>query len=75
MGQAPLMSAWWCDSRFENWSVNMSDRFWLTDVQLAHLECFFPEAHGNARIDERRVLSTIIFINKDDLRWWGAPAF
>lgn len=53
----------------------MSDRFWLTDVQLAHLECFFPEAHGNARIDERRVLSTIIFINKDDLRWWGAPAF
>ena len=40
----------------------MSDLFWLTDVQMARLEPCFPKPHGKPRVDDRRVLSGIIFI-------------
>ncbi|NOD62821.1 MULTISPECIES: IS5 family transposase [unclassified Ruegeria] len=49
----------------------MSDLFWLTDAQMARLEPFFPKSHGKARVDDRRVLSGIIFINRNDLHWRG----
>ncbi|MBO9399051.1 IS5 family transposase [Shimia sp. R9_2] len=52
----------------------MSDLFWLTDAQLARLEPFFPKSHGKPRVDDRRVLSGIIFINRSGLRWRGAPS-
>ena len=51
----------------------MSDLFWLTDVQMARLEPFFPKSHGKPRVDDRRVLSGIIFINRNGLRWRDAP--
>ena len=52
----------------------MSDFFWLTDAQMARLEPFFPKSHGKPRVDDRRVLSGIIFINRNGLRWRDAPA-
>ncbi len=51
----------------------MSDLFWLTDAQMARLEPFFPKSHGKPRVDDRRVLSGIIFINRNGLRWRDAP--
>ncbi len=51
----------------------MSDLFWLTDAQMARLEPFFPKSHGKPRVDDRRVLSGIVFINRDGLRWRDAP--
>ncbi|KAA8605214.1 transposase [Salipiger aestuarii] len=42
----------------------MSDPYWLTDAQMAKLEPFFPRSHGKPRVDDRRVLSGIIFINR-----------
>lgn len=51
----------------------MSDLFWLTEAQMARLEPFFPKAHGKPRVDDRRVLSGIIFINRNGLRWRDAP--
>ncbi|WP_461433528.1 IS5 family transposase [Hoeflea alexandrii] len=51
----------------------MSDLFWLTDAQMARLEPFFPKSHGNPRVDDRRVLSGIIFFNRNGLRWGDAP--
>ena len=51
----------------------MSDFFWLTDEQLAQLEPYFPKRHGKLRMDDRRVLSEIIFINRNGLRWRDAP--
>ena len=47
----------------------MSDLYWLTDAQIARLEPFFPKSHGKPRVDDRRVLSRIIFINRNGLRW------
>ena len=51
----------------------MSDLFWLTDAQMARLAPFFPTSHGKPRVDDRRVLSGIIFINRNSLLWRDAP--
>ncbi len=52
----------------------MSDLFWLSDEQMARLEPFFPKSHGKPRVDEKRVISGIIFINRNGLRWRDAPS-
>ncbi|WP_438671750.1 transposase [Pseudogemmobacter sonorensis] len=46
----------------------MSNLLWLTDVQMARLEPFFPKSPGRPRVDDFRVLSGIIFINRNGLR-------
>ena len=51
----------------------MSHLFWLVDAQMARLLPFFPKSHGKPRVDDRRVLSGIIFINRNGLRWCDAP--
>ena len=51
----------------------MSDLYWLTDEQMARLQPFFPRSHGRPRVDDRRVLSGIIFVNRNGLRWRDAP--
>lgn len=51
----------------------MSDLFWLADEQMARLQPFFPKSHGRPRVDDRRVLSGIIFVNRNGLRWRDAP--
>ena len=33
----------------------------------------FPKSHGKPRVDDRRVLSGIIFVNRNGLRWRDAP--
>ena len=52
----------------------MSDLFWLTDAQMTRIKPFFPKSHGKPRVDDRRVLSGIIFINRNGLRWRDAPS-
>ena len=51
----------------------MSNLYWLTEAQMARLEPFFPKSDGRPRVDDRRVLSGIIFINSNGLRWCDAP--
>ena len=41
---------------------------------MARLEPYFPKPHGKQRVDDRRVLSVIIFINRNGFRWRDAPA-
>ena len=52
----------------------MPDLFWLPDVQIEKLKPFFPRSHGVSRVDGKRVLSGIVFINRNGLRWRDAPA-
>ena len=40
---------------------------------MARLGPFFPKSHGTPRVDERRGLSGMIFINRNGLRWYYAP--
>jgi len=51
----------------------VSDLFWLTDEEMARLQPFFPKTHGKPRVDDRRVLSGIVFVNRNGLRWRDAP--
>ena len=51
----------------------MSDLFWLSHAQMAKLSPFFPKSHGKPRVDDRQVLSGIIFINRNGLRWRDVP--
>ena len=53
----------------------MSNLFWLTEAPMARLQPFFPKSHGKPRVDDRRVLSGIIFINRNGLRWCDAPKY
>ena len=50
----------------------MSNLFWLSEAQMERLRPFFPKSHGRPRVDDRRVLSGIIFINRNGLRWCDA---
>ena len=51
----------------------MSDLYWLTDEQMERLRPHFPKRHGKPRVDDRRVLSGIIFVDRLGLRWRAAP--
>ncbi|MFT9026599.1 IS5 family transposase [Acetobacter indonesiensis] len=51
----------------------MSDLYWLTDAQMERLRPFFPKSHGKPRVNDRRVLRGIIFVNRNGLRWRDAP--
>ena len=52
----------------------MSELFWLSDAQLARLEPIFPKSEGKPCVDDRRVLSGIIFSSRNGLRWRDVPA-
>jgi len=52
----------------------MSDLYWLTEEQMARLRPYFPKSHGKPRVDDRRVLSGIVFMNRNGLRWRDAPS-
>lgn len=46
---------------------------WLTEQQKARLAPCFPKSNGKPRVDDHRMLSRIIFINRNGLRWRDAP--
>ena len=50
----------------------MSNLYWLSEDQMGRLRPCFPMSRGRARVDDRRVLSGIIFINRNGLRWRDA---
>ena len=51
----------------------MSNLYWLSAEQMERLIPYFPKSRGRPRVDDRRVLSGIIFINRNVLRWCDAP--
>jgi len=53
--------------------IAMNDLFLLTEAQMRRIEPYFPLSHGVARVDDRRVISGIIFVIRNGLRWRDAP--
>jgi len=51
----------------------MSDLFLLNERQMARISPFFPLSHGVPRVDDRRVISGIIYVIKHGLQWKDAP--
>lgn len=52
----------------------MDDLLLLSEAQMRGIEPYFPLSHGVARVDDRRVLSGILFVIRNGLRWRDAPA-
>jgi putative transposase len=51
----------------------MEKLFWLSDRQMRLIEPYFPLPHGIGRVDDRRVISGIIHVIRNGLRWCDAP--
>jgi transposase len=51
----------------------MSDMFLLSERQVVRISPFFPLSHGVPRVDDRRVISGIIYVIKHGLQWKDAP--
>ncbi len=51
----------------------MSEVFLLSESQMKRIEPFFPLAHGVPRVDDRRVLSGIVYVIRNGLQWKDAP--
>src|SRR6516164_11605312 len=48
--------------------------FLLSERQIARISPFFPLSHGVPRVDDRRVVSGIVYVIKNGLQWKDAPA-
>lgn len=51
----------------------MGDLFLLSARQMGRISPFFPLSHGVPRVDDRRVVSGIIYVIKHGLQWKDAP--
>ena len=52
----------------------MSDLIWLSDAQMERIKPYFPLSHVVPRVDDRRVISGIIFVIRNGCRWRDAPS-
>ena len=52
----------------------MTDMIVLSEAQMARISPFFPLSHGISRVGDRRVISGIIFVIRNGLRWRDLPA-
>jgi transposase len=53
--------------------VAMTDCFLLSDAQMRRTELFFSMSHGVPRVDDRWVISGIVFVIRSGLRSRDAP--
>ena len=51
----------------------MGDLILLSEAQMRQIEPYFPLSHGVPRVDDRRVISGIVFVIRNGLRWRDAP--
>ena len=51
----------------------MNDLFLLSETQMRRISPYFPLSHGVSRVDDRRIVSGIIFVIRNGLRWRDAP--
>ena len=51
----------------------MKELFYLSHEQIARIKRYFPRSHGIPRVDDRRVVSGIIYVIKHGLQWKDAP--
>ena len=52
----------------------MAELFWLNDEQWAAIEPLLPRLRGKPGVDNRRVISGIIYRFREGLRWRAIPA-
>jgi putative transposase len=53
----------------------MNGYFLLSQQQVDRIFPYLPVSHGIPRVDDRRVISGIIYVIRNGLRWCDAPSF
>ena len=51
----------------------MDDLFLLSESRMARISPHFPRSHGVPRVNDRRVVSGIVYVIKHGLQWKDAP--
>jgi transposase len=51
----------------------MAELFLLSRAQMRRIEPFFPRSRGLPRVDDRRVVSGIVYVIRHGLQWRDAP--
>jgi len=51
----------------------MGDLFLLSERQMTRISPHFPLSHGVSRVDDRRVVSGIVYVIRNGLQWKDAP--
>lgn len=51
----------------------MDDLWLLSEAQMRCIEPFFPLSHGVPRVDDRRIVSGIVYVIRKGLMWRDAP--
>ena len=51
----------------------LSEVWLLSEAQMRRIEPYFPLSHGIPRVDDCRIVSGIIFVIRNGLRWRDAP--
>lgn len=51
----------------------MRDLIWFSEAQMLRIEPHFPLSHSVPRVDDRRIISGVIFVVRYGLRWRNAP--
>src|SRR6185437_16822501 len=62
-----------CDSRSPLKEAVMDGLFLLSVRQMARISPYFPLSHGVPRVDDRRVISGIVYVIRNGLQWKDAP--
>jgi transposase len=52
----------------------LSELWLLSEAQMRRIEPHFPLSHGIPRVDDRRIVSGLIFVNRNGLCWRDVPA-
>jgi transposase len=63
----------WIDSLLLLKEAAMRDLFLLSKAQMARISPYFPLSHGVPRVDDRRVVSGIVYVIRNGLQWKDAP--
>ena len=53
----------------------MGDVFLLSERQMARISPHFPLLHGVPRVDDRRVVSGIVYVIRNGLQWRNAAGY
>jgi putative transposase len=51
----------------------MTEIYLISRKQLATIKPYFPLSHGKPRVDDRRVISGIVYVIRNGLQWKDAP--
>jgi transposase len=53
--------------------ASMDKLFLLSRLQIARISPHFPLSHGVSRVDDRKVVSGILYVIRNGLQWRDAP--